>query len=181
MEDIAMSLNFSLSELLHLEGSKELPPHIVILCGDSIPPREVWKTIDYLEIQPVLYDGGVEAYTYATAHHYPIPADPSNDEFSPVKQRANLLQWLEGKGGILVTHNRLFAGMEAPTVILITKTLGTNETAVRSGMLRAVAKLIVITDTTDSNVTNIEEHFDVTRMCDFDEISDDEEAEMVVE
>merc|ERR1712233_120026 len=60
-----------------------------------------------------------------------------------------------------------------------TKTLGTNETAVRSGMLRAVAKLIVITDTTDSNVRNIEEHFDVTRMCDFDEISDDEEAEMV--
>ena len=70
---------------------------------------------------------------------------------------------------------RLFAGMEAPTVILITKTLGTNETAVRSGMLRAVAKLIVITDSADSNIKNIEQHFDVTRMKDFDSISDSEE------
>ena len=60
--------------------------------------------------------------------------------------------------------------MEALTVILITKTLDTNETAVRSGILRAVAKMIVITDTTDSNVSNIEEHFDVN------DISDDEEA-----
>ena len=33
----------------------------------------------------------------------------SNDDFSPVKQKANLLQWLESKGGILVTHNRLLA------------------------------------------------------------------------
>ena len=72
-------------------------------------------------------------------------------------------------------QNRLFAGMEAPTVILITKTLGTNETAVRSGMLRAVAKLIVITDSADSNIKNIEQHFDVTRMKDFDSISDSEE------
>ena len=61
-------------------------------------------------------------------------------------------------------------------MILITKTLDTNETAVRSGMLRAVAKMIVITDTTNSNVSNIEEHFDVTRMPDFNDISDDEEA-----
>ena len=179
MQNIAMCLEFSLTQLLHLDSvaAGKLSPHIVILCGDGIPPREVWKTIDYLNIQPVLYDGGVEAYRYATAHHYPIQENPSNDEFSTVKQKANLLQWLEGTGGILVTHNRLFAGMEAPTVILITKTIGTNETAVRSGMLRAVAKLIVITDTTDANVTNIEEHFDVTHMPDFNDISDDEEEE----
>ena len=129
-----------------------------------------------MDIQPCLYDGGVEAYTYATAHHYPMD-NPSDDEFSPVKQKANLLQWLEGKGGILVTHNRLFAGMEAPIVILITKTVGTNETAVRSGMLRAVAKLIVITDKTDSNVPNIKEHFDVTCMPDLNSISDSDDSE----
>ena len=70
---------------------------------------------------------------------------------------------------------RLFAGMEAPTVILITKTLGTNETAVRSGMLRAVAKLIVITDSADSNIKNIEQHFDVTRMTDFNSIPDSDD------
>ena len=67
--------------------------------------------------------------------------------------------------------------MEAPTVILITKTLGTNETAVRSGMLRAVAKLIVITDSADSNIKNIEQHFDVTPMDAFASISvSDEES-----
>ena len=100
--------------------------------------------------------------------------NPNDDEFSPGKQKANFLQSLEGKGGILVTHNRLFAGMEAPTVIFITKTLGPNETAVRSGMLRAVAKLIVITDSADANIKNIEEHFDVTRMRDFDSLSESE-------
>jgi len=170
MENIAMCLNYTLTELLHLNRlpAGKLPPHIVILCGDSIPPREVWRTIDYLNIQPVLYDGGVEAYKYATAHHYPIPADPSNDDFSPVKQKPNLLQWLEGEGGILVTHNRLFAGMEAPMVILITKTLGTNETAVRSGMLRAVAKLIVISHIRDAKISEIEKHFDVIEFPDYD-------------
>ena len=40
---------------------------------------------------------------------YQVSTDLSNDDFSPVKQRANLLQWLESKGGILVTHNRLLA------------------------------------------------------------------------
>ena len=65
--------------------------------------------------------------------------------------------------------------MEAPTVILITKTLGTNETAVRSGMLRAVAKLIVITDSADSNIKNIGQHFDVTRMTDFNSIPDSDD------
>ena len=103
--------------------------------------------------------------------------NPNDDEFSPGKQKANFLQSLEGKGGILVTHNRLFAGMEAPIVILITKTVGTNETAVRSGMLRAVAKLIVITDKTDSNVPNIKEHFDVTCMPDLNSISDSDDSE----
>merc|ERR1711962_1071079 len=46
MDDIAMCLNFSLTELLHLDRLPvgKLPPHIVILCGDSIPPREVRKT-----------------------------------------------------------------------------------------------------------------------------------------
>ena len=74
--------------------------------------------------------------------------------------------------------------MEAPTVVLITKTLGTNETAVRSldaniklrlvqlfvtvliwkvrsGMLRAVAKLVVITDVRDTNVEMVKKYFEV--------------------
>jgi len=169
MDNITMCLEFSLTQLLHLPLSEDpaenLPPHIAILCGDEIRPREVWNTIDYLNIKPCLYDGGVEKYSYATAHHYPV-----NGDHSTVQQRADLIQWMEGPGGILVTHNRLFAGMEAPIVVLITKTLGTNETAVRSGMLRAVAKLVVISDRRDTNIKMVEKHFDVTEMDDVNEM-----------
>ena len=176
MANIAMCLNLSLTKLLHLplsgEPAEKLPPHIAILCGDSIQPREVWKTIDYLNIRPCLYDGGVKMYSYATAHHY----DFSENQPHPTnQQRANLIQWMEGPGGILVTHNRLFAGMEAPTVVLITKTLGTNETAVRSGMLRAVAKLVVISDRRDTNIEMVQKHFDVTELPDVNADSDSDE------
>ena len=178
MENIAMCLEYSLTELLHLPSSEDpaekMPPHIAILCGDMIQPREVWRTIDYLNdtIKPHLYDGGVEYYSYAKAHHYSSAqhaVDPS-----PAQQRADLIQWMEGSGGILVTHNRLFAGMEAPTVVLITKTLGTNETAVRSGMLRAVAKLVVISDRRDTNIEMVQKHFDVKELPDINtmEMSD---------
>jgi len=64
--------------------------HIAILCGDNIRPREVWKTIDYLNIKPSLYDGGVEYYSYATANHY--PTNPVDVEHSSIQQRADLVQ-----------------------------------------------------------------------------------------
>ena len=176
MENIAKCLKFSLTELLHLPSSGDpagkLPPHTAILCGDNIRPREVWKTIDYLNIKPCLYDGGVEYYSYATANHYPTPMDPITSEHSTVQQRADLVQWMEAPGGILVTHNRLFAGMEAPMVVLITKTLGTNETAVRSGMLRAVAKLVVITDEKDIKIETVEKHFEVVEKEDIKDIKE---------
>jgi len=174
MDNIAMCLEFALTQLLHLPLSghpaKKLPPHIAILCGDKIRPREVWKTINYLNIKPYLYDGGVDHYSYATVEHYPSSTDPANGDLSTIQQRADLVQWMEGPGGILVTHNRLFAGMEAPTVLLITKTLGTNETAVRSGMLRAMAKLVVISDIKDTNVETVEKHFDVIELPDVNDM-----------
>ena len=39
-------------------------------------------------------------------------------------------------------------------------------------MLRAVRKLIVISDVAETNVERVEKHFDVTRMKDFNSISD---------
>ena len=36
-----------------------------------------------------------------------------------MKQRANLLQWLESKGGILVTHNRLLAMIILKVMMMI--------------------------------------------------------------
>merc|ERR1712192_128896 len=178
MENIAMCLEYSLTQLLRLPLSgdppQKLPPHIAILCGDMMKPREVWRTINYLNdnIKPHLYDGGVEYYSYAKAHHYSSPQHAVDEAPSPDQQRADLIQWMEGPGGILVTHNRLFAGMEAPTVVLITKTLGTNETAVRSGMLRAVAKLVVISDRRDTNIQMVEKHFDVKPLLDFNTMQD---------
>ena len=169
MKNTTMCLNYALTQLLHLPTSEHptakdpMPPHIVVLCGDQISPKEVADSIDFLHIQPLLYDGGVESYGYATAHHYP---QEQREPGQLNKQKVDLDQWLKSTGGILVTHNRLFAGMEAPTVILITKTLGTNETSVRSGMLRAVAKLIVITDVKDANKEEIEKHFEIHELGD---------------
>ena len=51
---------------------------------------------------------------------YQVSTDLSNDDFSPVKQRANLLQWLESKGGILVTHNRLLARIILKIMMVMT-------------------------------------------------------------
>ena len=54
---------------------------------------------------------------------YQVSTDLSNDDFSPVKQKANLLQWLESKGGILVTHNRLFARIILIVMMMIVITI----------------------------------------------------------
>ena len=109
LENIARCLKFAMNQVLHLDLSRDLtkalPPHIAILCGDNIHSREVWKTSDYLN-KPYLYDGGGEYYSYATAHHYPNQNDSVNTEHSLVEQRSNLVQWMEGPGGILVTYNR---------------------------------------------------------------------------
>ena len=42
-------------------------------------------------------------------------------------------------------------------------------------MLRAVRELIVVTDVAETNVERVEKHFDVTRMNDFNSISDSKE------
>merc|ERR1712228_226375 len=124
------------TELLHLSKTPaEQWPHIVVLCGDDISPSDVFKRIDgHPKLH--LYDGEAES-------------------------KGGLAQWLESPGGLLVTSNQLFAGMEAPVVIFITKSLGPREPAVRSGMLRAVSKLVVITDKRDANINEIEKYFNV--------------------
>ena len=56
---------------------------------------------------------------YVRINFYQVSTDLSNDDFSPVKQKANLLQWLESKGGILVTHNRLLARLILIVILMI--------------------------------------------------------------
>ena len=53
--------------------------------------------------------------------------------------------WLDGCGGCLVTHNPMFSGMEASMVFYITEDM--LDPGVRSGMLRGVSRLVLVTST----------------------------------
>ena len=57
-------------------------------------------------------------------------------------QRQDLERWLT-RGGLLVTHERLYRGMEAPSILYITRSPG-NDIGVRSALMRAVASLVMI-------------------------------------
>ena len=102
-------------------------------------PKKVASDMAQFCDQPIaLYDAGVEKYEYVgPARHY-------QDDYDPVKQRADAVSWLR-QGGILVTNSALFSGMEASTVVLITRGLGFGVLA-RSEISRAVARLVVITN-----------------------------------
>ena len=69
-------------------------------------------------------------------------------------------QWLKGPGGVLVTHNILYCGMEAEQVIMVSKSLN-EEPNLRSGLLRAVADLIFISGgkMDQKRKDEIKEHF----------------------
>ena len=134
---IAYSLQFALTELLHVDQipAGKLAHHIVVLCAAKIPPEEVFKSILYLNIQPCLYEG---------RHNEP-----------------ELVEWLNGPGGILVTRDILFQGMEAATVIYLSDG---RSRRYRNWLLRAVAKLIVVSPPYPrerSLPSVLEEHYDV--------------------
>ena len=69
------------------------------------------------------------------------------------------MRWLDGEGGCLITHNRVFNGCEATTAILVTKT--SNDTGVRSGLLRGVARLILVANEEDYSIIKLSQDFDV--------------------
>ena len=156
-----MCLNYCLTQLLELPLSdnpveNQQQPQIVVLCGDGIQSKEVWETIKYLNIKPYLFDD-------------------ATTESSAGPQEANLKKRMEDAGGILVTHNRLFAGMEVDTVVSITMTLGANEAAERiSSIMRDETKLIVITNRKNTQVEDAEQQFNVIELPDISEVSDDE-------
>ena len=66
-----------------------------------------------------------------------FPPTPSDAEVQELRV------WLSGSGGLLVTSNMQYSGMEAPTCLLITNSLP-EETGARSGLLRATARLGVV-------------------------------------
>ena len=84
------------------------------------------------------YHGGVEYYNFAgKAKELPTVEE---EEQEKVGRR-----WLDGEGGCLVTHNRSFSGCEASTCIYISRRA--TDPGVRSGMLRGVARLVLVGNT----------------------------------
>ena len=69
-----------------------------------------------------------------------------------------LQTWLRGAGGLLVTSNLQFAGMEAPTCVFITNNL-LEETGARSGLLRATSRLVVVSYTEDVHLEDVKKRF----------------------
>ena len=69
------------------------------------------------------------------------------------------MRWLAGEGGCLITHNRVFNGCEATTAILVTKT--SNDTGVRSGLLRGVARLLLVGNKKSYDKEKLSQDFDV--------------------
>ena len=78
-------------------------------------------------------------------------------------ERGQVEAWLGGGGGMLVTHSRLFNGLESPVVIVVTQEPG-NDQGSRSGMLRATAGLAVICDSRFTKEREMKKSFDVVKI-----------------
>eukprot|EP00092_Neocalanus_flemingeri_P029864 GFUD01032429.1.p1 GENE.GFUD01032429.1~~GFUD01032429.1.p1 ORF type:complete len:865 (-),score=231.02 GFUD01032429.1:102-2651(-) len=137
---LGKSIQYALSNsILHYSQTRE---HLAILCNGRVSPRIVAEDLRSAGHAVSLYDAGVK--NYAKRYEPLLFEEPDNDRSMEV-QKSELEEWLTGPGGILVTHNSLFVGLEAPTVILLTADLAC-ESEVRSGMLRAVTRLVLICD-----------------------------------
>ena len=74
---------------------------------------------------------------------YGNPSYTSQSSAQSSQERDGAVSWITG-GGVLVTHTRLFVGMECPQVIWVTHYMG-GHTLARSNIMRAVARLVVVT------------------------------------
>ena len=131
---IQLSLAHCLTSLL----PSPLTGPVAILCGADISPREVAQRLSSSQHPVTLYDGGVR--------HYDSDGSPSLYPAAERRdQRGQLEVWLGGGAATLVTHNILFSGMEAATVIYVTGWPGA-EPGARSGIMRATAGLLLVAD-----------------------------------
>ena len=130
-----------------------MPPtsHTAVLCSDYISPRQVAAAIP----TAILYDGGVKEY---------------DDRGNPTllassercDQRPGLERWLT-TGGTLVTHASMFRGMEAASVLYVTYNPGF-VSGVRSAIMRAVASLVMVTDSRVTKEEKLGEAFEVVNI-----------------
>ena len=142
----------SLTTLLHLP-TPVTSHHVAILCGKNISPRQV---ATLLTSHPTtLYDAGVEKYGYGGTPAYYQPG-----ESDLTTQREEVIQWLTGQGGVLVTSSHLYNGLEADFVIFVTNNLS-NDTGVRSNLLRAVGGLCVVTKSHNVKKEEVSKQFTI--------------------
>ena len=120
-----------------------------ILCDWNISPRLV---APLLARQVILYDSGVE--TFDMEH------TPSLYTTDLATQRVGLLSWLEC-GGTLVTHDKMFRGCEAHTVIFISSKWAYTGSQRRSGFTRAVSELCLVTSHHGLNQSELRKLFNV--------------------
>ena len=131
---IAEGVHRALAEL-HLPA---LPQDCVVLCGSDISPIKVAEHLGPGAGQVQVFHGGVQTFSSLGKATY-LPA-------SQVEEQEEVgRKWLEGEGGCLVTHNNMFGGCESVTAIFIS--MSANEPGVRSGLLRGVARLVLLGNT----------------------------------
>ena len=131
----------------YLEHNKS--QQTVILCDLDISPRQV-KPL--LTGDVTLYDAGVEEFNvYNTPRHY--SADLA-------RQREDLVKWINN-GGVLLTHDTMFRGCEAETIIFLTKYWGRGVDQPRSGPTRAVSQLCIVTSDYLIKPDEMKQHFNV--------------------
>ena len=123
----------------------------MILCDAYTSPRQV-KPL--LTGDVTLYDAGVEKFgSFNKPHHY--SADLA-------RQREDLVKWINN-GGVLLTHDKMFRGCEAETIVFLTKLWGpgTVGSQPRSGPTRAVSQLCIVTSDFQINQDEIKKYFNV--------------------
>jgi len=133
--DYMMTMKEVLSNILKLKTNPS-EEQAVILCGEGIEVSVVSQAAIKIGYFPVSFP----------------PSNPTSD------QRQKLREWLRGGRGLLVTSNIQFSGMETMTCVFITKWL-VKETGTRSGLLRATARLIVVSFTEDIEPAEVKKSF----------------------
>ena len=133
-QDYTLAMQEALLKTLNLKPHPT--EHTVILCGEGISVKKVSQAATKLGYSPVALP----------------PSTPTEDEM------LQLRTWLRGNGGLLVTSNLQFAGMEASTCVFITNEL-VEETGARSGLLRATSRLVVVSYTKGINREEVKMRF----------------------
>ena len=113
---------------------------IVILCDWGVSPTQLKRLLKPDTLGVTLYDAGVEEFCYDSKPcHYTADLDLD-------KQRKDLVKWIQGEvDGVLVTHDVMYRGCEAETIVFISDRWGGEGRQARSGPTRAVSQLCLVT------------------------------------